>query len=810
MAGLLQDVRFALRQLRKNPGFTITATVMLAVAICANSTVFSWINGTMLHPIPGARDTSDLVSLVRGQWNISPVPPLSYPDYRDLRDQNQSFAGILAYNHDWLTITGGAQPERIYIANVSSNYFDVLGIKPWLGRSFRPEEETRPDAVPYVILSHSLWKTRYARDQSIVGKSIEIARHPVTVIGVAPEGFIGAMPGIREDLWVTLNPIGSHEYRMTHRSANWLNVVGKLRPGVSREMATRDLETIMQRIVAAYPKDHLGVNTITLDPMWRSPFGANGYMASTLPILLSIAGVVLLLTCANIATLTLVRFVARRREIAIRQSLGAGRLQLVRQMVLEGVALSVCAGAMAIVLTSWSAKAFALFIPPSSNPIVLNGALDYKVIIGVVALATVASMLCGGLPAWRSSRVPAAEVLKDESASISGGSHNRRLLSGLVVTQIALSLALLVGSGLFLRTLRNLAGAHPGFEQEHILTASAGLNIVGYSDEDAEVIRHRILDRVSALPAVTVASLTDWVPMSFTRKTADAYPEGYVPRPHESLEVRRADVSPRYFETLSIPIVEGRDFTLDDNNKAPRVLIVDQTTAARYWPGQEPLGKKLSIWGGTYTVVGVVKNSKHQFMSERPEPMVYMNYAQGPHDELIVQVKTKSNPADMAPALERVIHEIDGQLPVFDVRTMRETTQMANIFAVMQSTLAGMFAVIALILAATGIYGVVAYRTQLRTHEIGVRVALGASRADVLRLVLWQGLWLTMIGLVLGLALSFGLTRFIAGLLYGISAYDPVTVGAVIVLLAVMSLLACYLPARRAIRANPVAAIRDL
>jgi predicted permease len=404
--------------------------------------------------------------------------------------------------------------------------------------------------------------------------------------------------------------------------------------------------------------------------------------------------------------------------------------------------------------------------------------------------------------------VPAAEVLKEESASVSGGSHNRHLLNGLVVAQIALSLALLVCSALFLRTLRNIAHANPGFEQDHVLTASVGLNIAGYSNDEAQVIRHRILDRVGALQGVTVASLTDWVPMSFSRRTVEAYPEGYAPRPHESLEVRRADVTSRYFETLGMQIVEGRDFMADDNEKTPRVLIVDQTAANRYWPGQDALGKRLSIWGHLFTVVGVVRNSKHAFMSERPEPMIYMSYFQEADNESIVQVKMRGNPSDLAPAVEHAIHEIDEQLPVFDVRTMRETTQMANIFAVMQSTLAGMFAVVALILAATGIYGVVAYRTELRTHEIGIRVALGAARADVLRLVLQQGIRLTAMGLVLGLVLAFVLTRFTRGLLYGVSATDPLTAVCVTVLLAGISILASCLPARKALGVDPVTAIR--
>jgi predicted permease len=806
-----RDVRYALRQLRKSPGFTIASTAMLAVAICANSTVFSWIDGTMLRPIPGARDTGDLVSLQRGERNFSPTPPFSYLDYRDLREQNRTFAGMLAYHHDWITLTGGAQPERVFIANVTANYFDVLGIKPVLGRFFLPEEETRPDAVPNVILSYSLWKARYAADPAIVGKSIEIARHPVTVIGVAPEGFVGAMPGLRDDLWVTLDPLGTDVWRITHRSggAVWLNVIGRLRPGVSRGQAAQDLDTVMHNIVAAFPDDHLGENRITLDPMWRSPFGANGFMAATLPILLAFAAVVLLLTSANVATLTLVRFVSRRRELAVRLSLGANRMQLVRQMVMEGVVLSIVAGAVALALTTWTSKTFAWFFRASSSPTTLNGSMDHNVVIGIAVFSLLAGMLCSAFPAWRSSHAPAIEVLKAESASISGGSRNRKLLSGLVVAQIALSLPLLLCSGLFLRTLRNLAHANPGFEQDHILTATVGLNIAGYSHDEEQLIRHKILDRVSALPGVKVASLTDWIPMSLTQKREDAYPEGYVPRPHESLKVAHAEVAPRYFESLHIPILEGREFTPDDDEKAPWVLIVDQTAAKHYWPGQDPLGKRLRVWGRLFTVVGVVRNSTHTFVNESPEPMVYMSFFQTGY-ETMVQVKTQGNPLDLAPAVENAIREIDTRLPVFDVRPMRESTQLASSFAIIQSALAGIFALIGLVLAATGIYGVVAYRTQMRTHEIGIRMALGASRVDVLRLVLSQGLWLTGIGLALGLAFALGLTRFIARLLYGIGANDPVTVVSVVMILGAMSLLACYLPAHRAMRRNPVTAIREL
>ncbi|HVZ83879.1 MAG TPA: ABC transporter permease, partial [Terracidiphilus sp.] len=454
MLGLSGDVRYALRQLRKNPGFAITAILMLALGISANSTIFSWINATLLHPVPQALNTSELVSIMRGQWNTSPSPPFSYPDYRDLRERNVTFSGILAYNHDWQTLTSGPEPQRIYAANVSANYFDVLGIRPFLGRFFFPDEEARPSGTPYVVLSYSLWQTRFAGDPAIVGRSIEISQRPFTVIGVAPRGFIGCMPGIRTDAWLPLVATGGGNAWVFYRDHNWLNVLGRLQPGVSRARATRDLDMLMQQIFASYPDQHLGVNAITLDPLWRSPFGANIYLSASLPLLLLMAGVVLLLTCANVATLALVRFVARRRELAIRQSLGATRTVLVRQMALEGALLAAAGGGLALLLTSWSARMLSSLIPPSANPIALNGYVDGRVITAIVLLAIASSALCGALPAWRSSHVTTADVLKDESTAVAGGGRNQRLLSALVVGQIALSLALLITSGLFLQTLR--------------------------------------------------------------------------------------------------------------------------------------------------------------------------------------------------------------------------------------------------------------------------------------------------------------------------------------------------------------------
>jgi predicted permease len=810
MAGLLQDVRYALRQLRKSPGFAITAVLMLALGICANSTVFSWINATLLHPIPGARDTGELVSIMRGQWNTSPSPPFSYPDYRDLRESNHTFSGILAYHHDWLTLTSGETPVRIYVTNTTANYFDVLGIKPYLGRFFRPDEEARQGGAPYVVLSYALWQSRFGGDPAIVGKPVEIAQRPFTVIGVAPKGFIGCMTGIRTDAWLPLDANtdpGANSW-IDRRGQMWLNVMGRLRPSVTRENATQDLDVLMRQIVAQYPDQHIGVNTITLDPLWRSPFGANIYLSASLPILLAISGIVLLLTCANIATLALVRFVSRRRELAIRQSLGASRFALMRQMIFEGLVVSLAGGAVAILLTSWSAKSLAGFIPPNANPIALNGYVDGNVIAAILFLSIASSTICGAFPAWRSSHVSAAEVLKEEAASVSAGSHNKRLLSSLVVAQIALSLALLVTSGLLLRTLRNASEADLGFEQTHVLTASVGLATSGYSSDAIRALQHKVLNLAQGLPGVTSSSITDWVPLDFNRKTADAYPEGYVPQLHESLEVRRADVTAGYFDTLRIPILQGRAFTGDDNESSPLVVVVDEAAAAHYWPGQNALGRRLNVFGKWFTVVGVARNSKHQRVGEQLEPMVYFSIFQTGGPETIIQLRTQGDPHDLAPAVVQLVHQINTRLPVFDVRPLYETTQMAFMFQRIEALFASVFGLLALVLATTGIYGVVAYRTQLRTHEIGIRVALGAARSDVLRLVLYQGLRLTAVGLVLGLALSLMLTQFLRGLLYGISATDPWTAGAVTLLLGLIALLACYLPARRAMRVDPVTAIR--
>ncbi|MGA8530883.1 MAG: ADOP family duplicated permease, partial [Acidobacteriaceae bacterium] len=680
-----------------------------------------------------------------------------------------------------------------------------------LGRFFRLDEEARLGGVPYVVLSDSLWKTKFESNPAIVGKSIEIQHQPFTIIGVAPKGFIGCMPAIREDLWVPLAPgtsPGSNDWRILHREDTWLNVVGRLRPGVSRSAATQDLETRMRALVAEYPAAHLGANTITLDPMWRSPFGGNGYFAASLPVLLAFAVLVLLLTCANVATLMLVRFVARARDLAIRQSLGAGRTALMRQMILEGLIVSLAGSAIALLLTVWTSRMLGRFLPPNAIPVAVSGTVDQGVVLVLLLVAVGAGVLCGALPAWRSSHVAPAEVLRQESVNLSSGSHNRHVLSGLVVVQVALSMALLVCAGLFLRTLHNTANADPGFNATHVLTATIGLD-TGYSGTQIRQFQKKILARARELPGLTEVSLTDWLPLSLSRKTSDVWPESYVPQPHESGEVTRADVSAGYFATMGIPIIEGRAFTDADDAGAPPVMIVDQTAAARYWPGKDPIGRRLRMGNTLRTVVGVARNSAHLSMGETPQPMVYNPFLQEGGPETILQVRTPGDPATAAPMVVEAIHQINPQWLVYDVRPLRETTEIASTFAIMESTFASAFALLALVLAASGIYGVLAYRAQLRTHEIGIRMALGAARQDVLWLILRQGLRLAALGIILGIVLTVTLTRFISAQLYGVSPADPLTLMLVTLLLAVVAGAASSLPALRAMRTDPMAAIHE-
>jgi predicted permease len=808
-----RDLCYGLRMLRKSPGFAAIAILTLALGIAANTTVLSWISATLLNPIPGVAHTSDLVTVMRGDRTDHPTPPFSYPDLRDLSERTQTFSGLLGYHDDYMSLTGVAKPERIYGALTTANYFDLLGVHPILGRAFLPEEGTLRAGAAVIVIGYAVWQNHFAGDPQIVGKTIQINRHPYTVVGVAPQDFTGCAPGLRTELWI---PVSMDRdvwgfNRPDYRGIFWLNVLGKLRPGVTKNQAQAELNLLMRGIAERFPEDHRdSPNEISLDPLWRSPFGINGYLYKILPMLLGLAGVLLLLACANVASLLLVRSVGRRREIAIRLGMGASRKQIIRQFLIESLLLGLLGGTAAIVITLWTSRSIVAFFPPSSLPLTHDEHVDQRVLFVTIAVSILAAIISGVLPALRSSSLPVQSVLKEEATSVSLTLHKSRLLSGLVVAQISLSLVLLVCAGLFTRSLQKAQQSDPGFEASHLLLASYELSPAGYTRATGAAFDRQVLDRLSALPGVESVTLADFSPLSFSIHSDYLQIEGYVPQPHESMEISRAIVGPNYFRTLRTSVISGREFTATDTAESQLVAVVNQAFVDRYWPGANALGKQVTDGGDRFTVVGVARNAKYRLLTSPTEPVIYFpSYqAYSPTHDTTIHLRTTGDPRTVASSVEETIHQLNPELPLFNVNPLSVTMQLGTLFGRVAATFAASFGFLAMVLAAVGVYGVVAYTTRQRTREIGIRMALGAEKGGIYRLVLGQGFRLTLAGLVVGTALGLAFTRLLKAQLFGVSETDAITFASVGLLLAVVALLACHIPARRATRVDPMVALR--
>ncbi|HEY6304861.1 MAG TPA: ABC transporter permease [Candidatus Angelobacter sp.] len=812
MRNLFQDIRYVWRTLGRSPGFTVVAVLTLALGIGANSTIFSWINSTLLNPLPGVWHTDGLVSLTRAGTEFSDLV-FSYPDYVDLRDRNHSFSGLAAFKNCRVGLTGVGKPEQIWGMLASANYFDVLDVRPMLGRGFLPSEDEKIDGAPVVVIGYSLWQTHFGGSRSVIGQKININQHPYSIVGVAPPRFQGSQTALGSDFWIPMmmeKQIFSFDLLQSRSSAAML-LFGRLKPGVSFLQAQEETKLLVQQIADQHPNEWIGRSQApTVEPMWRSSSGGNRVLYILLPMLMAIAGVVLLLACANVANLLLMRSVARRREIAIRLSLGASRWRLVRQHMVESMALALAGGGAAVLFTLWTAGVFTKFVPPSSLPIALSVSADRTVLFVTLVISILAAMVFGILPALRSSKLTPVTVLKEEAGSASGGLHKARLASGLVVAQLALSLLLLVCAGLFIRSFQNAQRFDPGFNPGHVLLSSYDLFGEGYSEADGIEFNRQLLAKVQALPGVQSASLADWVPLGLTWNGAGVAPEGYVPQRHENMTVASLEVSPGYFQTMQIPLVTGRDFTPGDTEKSERVVVVNQALADRYWPHQTALGKWIGISGVTSKakVVGVARNSDFGTLNEIPQLAIYEAEFQHHVSFTTIHARVSGDPLAFAAAVEKAVHELNPDMPVFDVRTLQSQVEFASVTERIAGTFVGAFGVLALVLAAVGIYGVIAYTTRQRTREIGIRMAIGAQAGDIRRLILGQGLRLTAIGLGVGLAVSLALTRFLRTLVFGVTTTDAFTFVSVALLLCMVALAACYIPARRAMKVDPVIALR--
>jgi predicted permease len=807
----LQDFRYGLRMIRKSPGFAIIAVLTLALGIGANSTIFSWINSTVLNPIPGVKHASQYiaVSIDAGRDQN----PLSYPDYKDLRDRSRTLSSLIAASNTPMSLTSNGRPERRWGIMATANYFDALGIRPILGRGFLPDEDNKPGGAPVVVISYNLWRTHFGGSPSVIGQTIQIDRHPFQVVGVAPRGFVGTQTGLSYDLWVPLMMVGDFyggsSELLNSRSDGWLMCIGHLRPGATVDQSQADLNVLMHQIATQFPKEHIGKTKMVASPLWRAPYGANYYLYTILFMLLAISGVILLLACVNVANLLLVRSVSRRREMAIRLSVGATRWRLVRQLLAESLILAVCGGGIAMLFTLWTAGTLGDFIPPVAEiPLSMTVTADRTVLFATFAISVLTGVIFGILPALRSSGLQPVNVLKEEAGSASGGVHRARLSSIFVVAQIAMSLLLLVCAGLFMRSVQAAQQFNPGFNSHHVLLYSYDLSGLGYDAKSATQFHRQLFDKLQTIPGVEAATLADTIPLGFGSGSYTVQAEGYVPQPHESMDIQYSDVGPNYLRTMQIPLLSGREFAVSDSDGAQLAAIVNATFANRYWPHQDAVGKKLHADGQWFTVVGVAQDSDYNHLGQKPQAYFYLPLFQSQDRRVAILARVPGDPLAFARPVQDAVHSLDADLPLFDLTTLDSRIQLDTTTQRMGGVFVGGFGIVALILAGIGIYGVLAYTTRQRTHEIGIRMALGAEPHDVLRLVLRQGLTLAALGLAIGLAACFALTRALSSQLFGISATDPLTFSAVAAVLLLVALLACYIPARRAMRTDPMVALR--
>src|SRR3984885_2365387 len=566
MVSFWQDVRYSLRMIAKAPGYAAIAILTLALGIGANSTIFSWINSTLLNPIPGLANPRQVVSLSLGRAADNPFP-FTYPDFEMMRQGQQSFVGLTGCNPTPMSLTGKGKPERLWGAVASANYFDVLGVRPVLGRGFLPEEDLKPGGAAVAVISYRLWQTHFSANPGVVGQSIEINEHPYTVVGVAPPAFQGSQTGIRSEIWV---PVMMEEQLVPRNDLLhdhhyfWFVVFGRLKPGVQPKQAQEEMTVLVKREVKNYPEEHRGHDSVTVSPLWRSPFGANQFLSTLLPMLMTIAGLVLLLACANVANLMLVRSVARRREIAIRLSLGANRWRLVRQLLVESLILALAGGLVAFAITFWTAGTFMKFIPKTDFPISLGMRVDHTVLLATMVISVLTGVIFGILPALRASGEAPIAVLKEDTGSASGGMRKARLASALVVAQISLSLLLLICAGLFIRSFMSAQQINPGFNAHNVLIATYDLFTGGYSEASGVEFDRQLVAKLEAQPGIQSVALSSRVPLGFGGGSTAVNPEGYVSQANESMETQVAIVTPNYFQTLQIPLVKGRDFTPQD------------------------------------------------------------------------------------------------------------------------------------------------------------------------------------------------------------------------------------------------------
>jgi predicted permease len=806
----VNDLRFAFRQLVKSPGFTAVAALSLALGIGATTTVFCWIQGILMHPLPGAARQEQMVALTtihdKQMWDT-----VSLPDLKDYRELKEVFAGIIASQITPACLTVDENSEWIYGQITTANFFEVLGVQPFLGRAFLPDEDQKLGGNPVLVLSETFWRRRFNGDFSVIGRTVELNRHSFTVVGVVPAAFKGTMSGLSCDFWA---PVSMHREvanfgSLDNRWDRWLHTQARLQPGVDLAHAQIVVDAFGARLEKAYPDSNRQIRLRVLT-FAQAPYGAQPVFGLVLRLLLAVSVGVLLIVAANVANLLLARATSRQKEIAIRLAMGASRGRLVRQLLTESLFLSLLGGILGVVLSYWAVDLLMAWIPHTYLPISITCKVDAQTLAFTLLITVVTGVVFGLVPALQASRPNLNANLKEGGRGSGSAAAHHRLRSLLVVAEVALSLVLLIGAGLCIKSLHRSRQAKIGFNPDHVLLAGLRVGMNGYTEATAKVFYRRIEERLVALPGVEAVALCSWFPLGFEGGSMHGVDvDGYERKPGEDTTFPYAILSPHYFTVMKIPLLAGRDFTEQDDDKAPRAAIINETMAKRFWPGQDPLGRKFKENGRSATVVGVAKDGKYRSLNEPPRCFFYLPYRQGVWDlNLGICVRTAGDPAMLAGALQREIHQLDPRVEIWATLPMTDYIEAAFVAPALASRLLSWLGVVALTLAAMGVYGVMAYVVSQRTQEFGVRMALGAGAPDVLRLVLKEGLVLASSGIAVGLALALIVTRLLASFLYGVSPFDLVTFVGVPVMLGIVTLLACWLPAHRATRVDPMTALR--
>ena len=811
MNTLIQDLRYALRQLRKSPGFTATAIIVLALGIGANTAMFSMVYGVMLRSLP-FNEPAQLYTLWERNLKMGyEQNPPAAGNFRDWRDRNRVFEQIAAFDASrTFNLAGNNNPERVDGTAASPSLFELLGVKPLFGRTFSlQEDQLGGDNV--VLLSYELWQRRFNSDRSIVGKPITVDGKNVTVIGVMPQGFkfpgdtgtvLNIFTAPPAQLWV---PLALAPRAWSARSAHYLEVIGRLKPEVTPDQAQAEMNSIEQELVKEYPREYIG-SDIKLVPLHAQVVGS---FRSALLVLFGAVVFVLLIGCANLANLLLSRATSRQREVAIRSALGASRLRLIRQLVTESLALSIAGGTLGVLTAAWGIGMLKLILP-SNFPRTSNIHLDGPALI-FTALASVATGLVFGLvPAFQASRTHLNESLKEGERGAEGFGRNR-LRGVLVASEIALALILLVGTGLVLRSFVRLQAVDPGFKPDHVLTAEISLPEAQYPDTQKAAFFSQLLDRVRTLPGVLSAGAIGHLPLGGEIESYAMQVVARAPLPNEYANPSCHVVLPGYFEAMKVPLVEGRFLDERDDAQSQHVLIINDVVARNVFPNESPIGKRLQMGFNSFSgeIVGVVRHTSHLSLDSAPSEEVYTPYRQAPFwGSMTLTVRTAAAPLALARSVREVVQAIDKDQPVSKIRPMDDVMESSVAAPRFRTLLLGLFGLTALLLGAIGIYGVMSYSVSQRTREIGIRMALGAARPQVIKLVLRQGLVLTLAGVGLGMLGALALTQLLSSMLYEVRPTDGLTFTGVILLLTAVSLLANWLPARRAAKVDPMVALR--